>query len=52
MTRTTWRELSEARRQAMSRDERAEYDRAYAEARLAADVDRQAHPGRHGRRPD
>ena len=38
MTRTTWKELSEARRKAMSEAERAEYDRAYAEASLAADV--------------
>ncbi len=38
MTRTTWTEMSEARRQAMNTAERAEYDRAYAEARLAAEV--------------
>jgi HTH-type transcriptional regulator/antitoxin HipB len=38
MTRTTWKEFNESRRQAMSRSDRAEYDRAYAEARLAADV--------------
>jgi len=38
MTRTTWKEFSEGRRQAMSQSARAEYDRAYAEARLAADV--------------
>jgi len=38
MTRTTSRELSEARRQATSRAERAAHDRAHAEARFAADV--------------
>jgi len=38
MTRTTWRDLSESRRRSMSEAGRAEYDRAYAEARLAAEV--------------
>ena len=38
MTRTTWTQMSEDRRMAMNEAERAEYDRAYAEARLAADV--------------
>lgn len=38
MTRTTWTQMSEDRRMAMNGAERAEYDRAYAEARLAADV--------------
>src|SRR2546428_2855969 len=38
MTRTTWTEMSEGRRKAMNEAERAEYDQAYAEARLAADV--------------
>jgi HTH-type transcriptional regulator/antitoxin HipB len=38
MTRMTWRELSEGRRRAMSEAERAEFDRAYAEARFAAEV--------------
>ena len=38
MTRTTWTEMSEARRTAMNEAERAEYDQAYAEARLAADL--------------
>jgi ribosome-binding protein aMBF1 (putative translation factor) len=38
MTRTRWKEFSESRRQAMSQSDRAEYDRAYAEARLAAEV--------------
>ena len=38
MTRTLWTQMSEGRRQAMNKAERAEYDRAYAEARLAADV--------------
>src|SRR2546428_3936919 len=38
MTRTTWTEMSEGRRKAMNEAERAEYDQAYGEARLAADV--------------
>ena len=38
MTRTTWTQMSEDRRMAMNAAERVEYDRAYAEARLAADV--------------
>ena len=38
MTRTTWTQMSEARRKAMNEAERAEYDRAYAEAKLAAEV--------------
>jgi DNA-binding transcriptional regulator YiaG len=38
LTRTTWTQVSEDRRMAMNEAERAEYDRAYAEARLAADV--------------
>jgi len=38
MTRTTWTQMGEGRRKAMNQAEQAEYDRAYAEARLAADV--------------
>ena len=38
MTRTTWTEMSEGRRKAMNEAERTEYDQAYGEARLAADV--------------
>src|SRR5207247_6183023 len=38
MTRTTWTQMGEGRRKAMNQAEQAEYDRAYAEARIAADV--------------
>ncbi|MGQ0618064.1 MAG: helix-turn-helix domain-containing protein [Acidimicrobiia bacterium] len=38
MTRTTWSELKDKRLSRMSRAERVEYDRAYAAARLAAEV--------------
>ena len=38
MTRTTWTQMSEGRRKSMNKAERAEYDRAYAETRLAAEV--------------
>src|SRR5258708_28022710 len=38
MTRTTWSQMSEGRRKAMNEAEPAECDRAYAEAKLAADV--------------
>lgn len=38
MTRTTWKDLSERRRQNLNQEDRAEYDRAYAEAKLAAEV--------------
>src|SRR6266705_3229748 len=38
MTRTTWTEMNEGRRKAMNEAEWAEYDQAYGEARLAADV--------------
>jgi len=46
MTRTTWTEMSEARRTAMNEAERAEYDQAYGEARLAADVGEQIRAAR------
>jgi ribosome-binding protein aMBF1 (putative translation factor) len=38
MARTSWADLKDRRRGAMSAEERAEYDRAYAEAKLAAEV--------------
>ena len=38
MTRTTWKDLSEHRQQTLSQEDRVEYDRAYAEAKLAAEV--------------
>jgi ribosome-binding protein aMBF1 (putative translation factor) len=38
MTRTTWTQMSEGRRKALNKTDRADYDRAYAEAKLAADV--------------
>ena len=38
MAPTSWRELKDERLRAMSQAERAEYDRAYAAARLAAEV--------------
>ncbi|MEA2589386.1 MAG: Helix-turn-helix domain, partial [Actinomycetota bacterium] len=38
MTRTTWTQRSEGRRTALTEADRAESDRAYAEAKLAADV--------------
>ena len=38
MARTSWADLKNQRVGAMSAEERAEYDRAYAEAKLAAEV--------------
>jgi len=38
MARTSWADLKDQRVGAMSAEERAEYDRAYAEAKLAAEV--------------
>jgi ribosome-binding protein aMBF1 (putative translation factor) len=38
MTRTSWTELKSQKLGAMTADERAEYERAYAEAQLAAEV--------------
>ena len=37
MTRSSWVQLKEKKLDAMSTTERAEYDRAFAEAKLAAD---------------
>jgi ribosome-binding protein aMBF1 (putative translation factor) len=38
MARTNWTDLKEKRLGRMTADERAEYDQAYAEAQLAAEV--------------
>lgn len=38
MTRTSWTELKSQKLGTMTVDERAEYERAYAEAQLAAEV--------------
>lgn len=38
MTRTSWSDLKARRLGKMTAEERAEYERAYAEARLAAEV--------------
>jgi ribosome-binding protein aMBF1 (putative translation factor) len=38
MTRLSWADLKHKKLGAMTKTERVEYDRAYAEARLAADV--------------
>src|SRR5271167_4079886 len=46
MTRTTWAELKSKKLDAMTPEERAEYDSAYAEARLAAEVGQRIHDAR------
>ena len=38
MTRTSWKELQTKKLSSMTREERREYDQAYAEAQLAAEV--------------
>ncbi len=46
MTRTSWTDLKAKKLSAMTADEREEYDRAYAEAQLAADVGERIHAAR------
>lgn len=46
MTRTSWTDLKNKRLADMSATERAEYDRTYAEAQLAADVGERIHTAR------
>jgi len=46
MTRSSWTELKEKKLDAMSSTERVEYDRAFAEAKLAADVGERIHDAR------
>lgn len=46
MTRASWTELKGKKLGAMTAVERTEYDRAYAEARLAADVGERVHAAR------
>ena len=46
MTRSSWVQLKETKLDAMSTTERAEYDRAFAEAKLAADVGERIHDAR------
>ena len=46
MTRTSWTALKNQKVDTMAPEERAEYDRAYAEARLAAEVGPRIHDAR------
>jgi ribosome-binding protein aMBF1 (putative translation factor) len=46
MTRMSWMDLKDKKIGAMTQAERAEYDRAYAEARLAAEVGEHIHAAR------
>ncbi len=46
MTRSSWVQLKEKKLDAMSIAERAEYDQAFAEAKLAADVGERIHDAR------
>jgi ribosome-binding protein aMBF1 (putative translation factor) len=46
MTRMSWMDLKDKKLGAMSQAERAEYDQAYAEARLAAEVGEHIHAAR------
>lgn len=50
MTRSSWVLLKEAKLDAMSIAERAEYDRAFAEAKLAAEVGERIHDAREAAR--
>jgi ribosome-binding protein aMBF1 (putative translation factor) len=45
-TRTSWTELKDKKLGSMTVAERAEYDRAYAEARLTAEVGKRVHAAR------
>jgi ribosome-binding protein aMBF1 (putative translation factor) len=46
MTRLSWADLKDKKLGSMTKGERIEYDRAYAEARLAADVGERVHAAR------
>lgn len=46
MTRLSWADLKDKKVGAMTKAERSEYDRAYAEARLAAEVGERIHAAR------
>jgi ribosome-binding protein aMBF1 (putative translation factor) len=46
MTRRSWADLKDKKLGAMTQAERAEYDRAYAESRLAAEVGEHIHTAR------
>ena len=46
MTRSSWTQLKDKKLDAMTIVERAEYDRAFAEAKLAADVGQRIHDAR------
>jgi ribosome-binding protein aMBF1 (putative translation factor) len=46
MTRTSWKELQSKKLSSMTVEERREYDQAYAEAQLAAEVGERIHAAR------
>jgi ribosome-binding protein aMBF1 (putative translation factor) len=46
MTRTSWKDLQSKKLSSMTIEERKEYDQAYAEAQLAADVGERIHAAR------
>ena len=46
MTRTSWKDLQSKKLGSMTIEERKEYDRAYAEAQLAAEVGERIHAAR------
>jgi ribosome-binding protein aMBF1 (putative translation factor) len=46
MTRTSWKELQSRKLSSMTIEERREYDQAYAEAQLAAEVGERVHAAR------
>ena len=46
MTRTSWKELQSKKLSSMTVEERREYDQAYAEAKLAAEVGERIHAAR------
>ena len=48
MARTIWNQMKDKRLGRMTADERAEYDRAYAEAQLAAEVGERVREAREG----
>jgi ribosome-binding protein aMBF1 (putative translation factor) len=46
MTRTSWKELQSKKLSSMTAEERREYDQAYSEAQLAAEVGERIHVAR------
>ena len=46
MTRTSWKDLQSKKLSSMTVEERREYDQAYAEAQLAAEVGERIHAAR------